>query len=45
MPGLTERILAADPDGGVATQMLCFELGTDPPGQGGLGGQCRQEHL
>lgn len=29
VPGLTERILAADPDGGVATRLLRFEPGTD----------------
>jgi hypothetical protein len=29
VPGLTERILAADPDAGVATRMLRFAPGTD----------------
>ena len=29
VPQLTERILAADPDAGVATRMLRFEPGTD----------------
>jgi hypothetical protein len=29
VPALTERILAADPDTGVATRMLRFEPGTD----------------
>jgi hypothetical protein len=29
VPELTERILAADPDHGVATRMLRFEPGTD----------------
>lgn len=29
VPQLTERVLAADPDGGVATRILRFEPGTD----------------
>jgi hypothetical protein len=32
--GLTERILAADQDGGVATRMLRFEPGTDTSANG-----------
>jgi hypothetical protein len=29
VPGMTERILAADPGSGIATRMLRFEPGTD----------------
>lgn len=29
VPGLAERTLATDPDGGLASRMLRFELGTD----------------
>jgi hypothetical protein len=34
VPGLTERILAADPDAGVATRILRFEPGTDTSANG-----------
>jgi len=36
VPELTERILARDPDGGVATRMLRFEPGTDTSPNGAL---------
>ena len=36
VPGLTERILAADVESGVATRMLRFDPGTDTSSQGVL---------
>jgi ChrR Cupin-like domain len=36
VPGLTERILARDPDTGVATRMLRFAPGTDTSAMGVL---------
>lgn len=36
VPDLTERILALDPDGGVASRMLRFEPGTDTTPNGVL---------